>query len=208
VKRPAADVRRQRAADLRARFGWTAAPPRGRGPALILLSGLPGTGKSFLAEQIRRRYAAIVLRSDEVRKALYPAPRYTPAENGAVYLLCYALLEELLHDGYAVVFDATNLVRRGRQRARKLASALGVPFLLLVTESPPSIVADRLRRRAAGETATFSSDADWLVHEKLAGTMQAISNTTEPAITVDTSVSLRPAFDALDQLLSNAPMHP
>ena len=205
MKPPAAELRRQRVADLRARFGWTDPPLRRQRPALILLSGLPGTGKSFLAEEIRRRYAAIVLRSDEVRKALYPAPRYTAAENGAVYLTCYALLEALLRDGFAVVFDATNLVRRGRQRARKLAHALGVPFLLLVTESPPSVVEDRLRRRAAGESATFSSDADWVVHEKLAGTMQTISPLSEPAVVVDTSASLRPAFDALDQLLHSAP---
>jgi hypothetical protein len=203
VKRSAADARRQKVEQLRHRFGWTGPAPRATKPALILLSGLPGTGKSFLAEAVRQRYPVVVLRSDEVRKELYPLPRYTPTENGAVYLICYALVEALLRDRYAVVFDATNLIRRGRRRARALADAVGAPFLVLVTVSPPDVVAERLRRRAAGETATYSSDADWLVHEKLAGTMEAIAPSNEPALIVDTSINLQPAFDALEALLSS-----
>jgi predicted kinase len=143
----------------------------------------------------------LVLRSDEVRKTLYATPRYTPDENGHVYLTCYALIDALLRDRYAVVFDATNLLKRGRREARRLADAAGAPFVLLVTTSPPEIVAERLRQRAAGQAASYSSDADWLVHEKLAGTMEAIAADREPAVVVDTSVSLQPAFDALAPLI-------
>lgn len=142
-----------------------------------------------------------------MRKALYDTPRYTSAENGHVYLTCYALIDSLLRDGYGIVFDATNLMKRGRTQARRLAAACGAPFALLVTISPPHVVAERLRLRAAGQSASYSSDADWQVHEKLAGTMEAISGDREPAVVVDTSVSLQPAFDAVERVLSSTVPH-
>jgi predicted kinase len=192
-------ARQRRVATLRARFGWTA--PSCAVPALVVMSGLPGTGKSHLAAALAARFECAVLRSDEVRKALFPEPRYTNAENGIVYLSCYALVEALLADRYSVIFDATNLLRRGRKRALKIAERAGAPSLVLVTTSPAAVVAERLRRRGAGEAAAYSSDADWAVHELLAGTLQAV---TEPAVVVDTSVSLEPAFAAVEALLAQA----
>src|SRR4051812_23649443 len=88
------------AARLRAHFGWAAPAPAGTGPALSLLSGLPGTGKSYLASAIQPRRPAAIVRSDEVRKTLFPEPKYTVGENGFVYLTSYALLSQLLADGY------------------------------------------------------------------------------------------------------------
>jgi predicted kinase len=174
------------AARLRSQFGWDGAPVTRR-PALILLSGLPGTGKSYLAAAIAARYPAVVVRSDEVRKALIPDPTYSSGENGFVYLTCYALMDQLLRDGYVVVFDATNLQREGRKRARKIATAAGAPALTLVTTAPATVIAERLRQRAAGAVESYSSDADWGVHQKLAATMDAM---TEPSREVDTSADL------------------
>lgn len=141
------------------------------------------------------------MRSDEIRKSLYPNPCYSRTENARVYLTCYALIESLLADRHAVVFDATNLLRRGRRRAQKLAHGLDARFLVIVTVSPPAVIAERLRRRAAGETAAYSSDADWQVHEMLAGTMQMTSGPSEAALVIDTSESLESAHHAVEELL-------
>ena len=185
------------AARLRRRFGWDS-PAAARRPALILLSGLPGTGKSYLAAAIATRFGALVVRSDEVRKALVPAPQYTDRENGFVYLTCYALLDQLLRDGHAVVFDATNLQRSGRSKARRIATGAGAPMLLLVTTAPPEVVAERLRQRAAGAAEAYSSDADWDVHQKLAATMESMER---PNLEVDSSRDLTDALDAVERFL-------
>lgn len=192
-------ARQRRVEALRARLGWSGPAPDESCGALLMLSGLPGTGKSHLAAALAERYPVAVVRTDEVRKLLFPVPTYTSRESGIVYLTCHALVESLVRDRYTVVFDATNLTRRGRRRARKLAEAAGVPFVLLVTVSPPEVVVERLHRRNAGELSAFSSDADWQVHQKLAGVVEPLS-ASEPAVIVDTAVSLQPAFDAVEAL--------
>jgi hypothetical protein len=186
------------AATVRAHVGWTSPAPDGSRAALILLCGLPGTGKSYLASAIASRHDVLVVRSDEVRKILYPRPRYSASENGFVYLTCYALLEALLRDRHAIVFDATNLLRDGRKRAQQLAEAAGAPFLTLLTTAPDDVVAARLASRAAGNVETFSSDADWAVHQKLATTAEPLN---EPGLVVDTSHSIEPALAAVDKVL-------
>lgn len=186
---------------LRERFGWDRPAEGGPGPALIVLSGLPGTGKSYLAAAIARRHRVLVLRSDEVRKATFERPQYTPRESGLVYLTCYALIEQLLRDGYAVVFDATNLQRRGRKRLRTIAERAGAPSLTIVTVAPPHVVAERMAQRVAGEAEAYGSDADWTIHQRLAATAEAVN---EPAVVVDTSQDIAPALEAVDRLLLDA----
>lgn len=188
---------------LRAQFGWDGPAPPATGPALLILSGLPGTGKSFLAEAISAWHPIAVVRSDEVRKALFPQPDYGTRESGVVYLTCHALLLQLLADGYTVAFDATNLSRTGRRRARAIARRLGAPALTLLTTAPPAVVESRLRRRAAGESAAFASDADWTVHHKLAATAESIG-ANEPSLVVDTSRPLGEPLRAVAAFLTAA----
>jgi predicted kinase len=191
------------AARVRAAFGWSEALPAGQGPALLILAGLPGTGKSHLAAAIAERHPVVIVRSDEVRKALYQRPTYTPGENGFVYLTCYALLQLLLRDGYAVVFDATNLGRDSRRRPRALAQLAGAPALTVFTLAPAAIVAQRLAARDAGQAAAYASDADWAIHAKLAPTPQ-FEGPEERALTVDTSRPLSAALNAITAFLRAA----
>jgi uncharacterized protein len=197
-------ARRRRVQLLRAHFGWTGTATGGSRGALIALTGLPGTGKSFLAASIAARFPVAVIRSDEVRKVIFPSPAYSGTENATVYLTSYALLEALLADGYAVIFDATNLKRHGRRRLRQIASDAGALYLMLMTVSPNDVIVERLRRRTAGETPAFSSDADLDVYHRLADSMEGLAQSGEPAVIVDTSVSLQPAFDALEKLFARS----
>ena len=187
---------------LRGHFGWVGRAPAGHTPALLLLSGLPGTGKSHLAAAIAARHPVAVVRTDEVRKVLFPQPTYSGGESGAVYLACYALIERLLADGYTTVFDATNLTRAGRQRARATAARAGAATLTLFTTAGQETVVRRLRRRTSGGSKSFSSDADWSVYEKLARTVEPAGEEESPM--VDASGDLTPALERVDGFLAGA----
>ena len=145
-------------------------PPRPAGQAaLVVLAGLPGTGKSHLAAAVAAQRVVVVVRTDMVRKALVPQPTYTPVESGRVYRTCHAVLRILLSEGYPTLFDATNLTVAGRRTLRCIACAIGVPYFLVWVEAAPDVVRERLARRGQGAPA-YDSDADWSVYRA----MQAI----------------------------------
>jgi DegV family protein with EDD domain len=56
-------------------------------PAVVVLSGLPGAGKSHLARELIKRYSFAHMESDRLRQALFERPSYTQAENPAIQRL-------------------------------------------------------------------------------------------------------------------------
>jgi aminoglycoside phosphotransferase family enzyme/predicted kinase len=145
-------------------------------PALVLVAGLPGTGKSTLARLLAERAGFAVVRSDAVRKELAglavgepsPAHRqaalYSAESTERTYAECSRLAEEQLFDGRRVIVDAN--FRKEAQRRPFLEAAVrwGVPALLLVCEARPETIRDRLAKRRGD-----ASDADWDVYARVAG---------------------------------------
>ena len=83
-------------------------------PKLILLCGIPGSGKTFYAERIKDSYSYIVhLSSDTIRKELYgdESIQGNPSE---VFSLMQNRAIEFLNNGYDVIYDATNITRKDR----------------------------------------------------------------------------------------------
>lgn len=138
-----------------------------RRPFLIVLSGLPGTGKSYFARALTRRVPFLVLASDRLRKALVSQPKYTPSEHSRVFAVCHRLIEEYLADGHRVLFDATNLTESFRQPLYHIADRLGVPLVTVRFTAPLEVVRRRLEARAARRHADDYSDADLLVYCRL-----------------------------------------
>ena len=83
-------------------------------PSLILLVGIPGSGKTTYAKNyIERNANAIHLSSDAIRKELYGDENIqgNPAE---VFSLMQKRAVEALNNGCGVLYDATNITRKDR----------------------------------------------------------------------------------------------
>ncbi len=148
-------------------------PPR---PVLIVVCGLMGTGKSFLAAQLGKRLGVQPLRSDEIRKRMYglsPSEHrldkygegiYTPDATRATY---QALLEEAsrrLGTGRSVILDATFSRVRDRMHAREKAGGVSARFRLIECTAPDEVIRGRLAQRATQENEP--SDGRWEVFPK------------------------------------------
>ena len=157
--------RRALTAQLREELGVRAAPAGH--PALVMLMGLPGVGKSHCARIIAERLGAAHLATDHLRSRLFIAASYADEENAAVFGIAEALVDELLGEGRVVVLDATHLVGRNREPAERIARSRGVPIVhVLVTAEDRSTrarLAERSRERADGD----HSDADVAVYERM-----------------------------------------
>jgi predicted kinase len=75
---------------------------------LVVLSGLPGVGKTTIARELARRAAAVHLRIDSIEQAIYGA-RVAAADTGEEgYRVAYAVAEDNLRIGRTVIADSVN----------------------------------------------------------------------------------------------------
>ena len=133
---------------------------RGRA-RLVLVGGLPGTGKSTLADQLSDRLGFAVLRSDEIRKELgglrsdeHPAAGFGEGlYDGETTSRTYARLIEraraALSMGEHVILDASWTDPAWREAARQLAHETYSDLVQLRCSAPAEIAAARIAARAA-----------------------------------------------------------
>jgi predicted kinase len=161
-------------------------------PVLILMSGLPGSGKSFLSEQVCAELPCVIIESDRVRKVLFPQPTYSAAESAIIHRTCRQLMRHLLKKGVRVIFDATNLVEFQRELLYSLAERCGAQLLIVRTVAPEAIVRKRLEHRQAIRGST--SDADWQVYRRMSQSEQPIRH---PYLCIDTSQDIHEAVSRI-----------
>jgi predicted kinase len=172
---------------------------------LVLVGGLPGTGKSTLATGLGEALGATVLRSDELRKELAglpadrPAPApygeglYRPESTGATYAEMLARAGTALALGESVVLDASWVGERRRAEARALAAEGWADTIEIRCAVPRELAARRIRRRMArgGDPSDATPD--------IAAKLAAAQDPWPGAVALDTSAG--PA-DALAKALA------
>lgn len=127
---------------------------------LIITCGLPGVGKTTIARQIAAERDATILRSDVVRKEVFPNPSYSSDETEMVYDELLVRAAEILPE--AVVLDATFRRQRHRDMAVALAERLDVDYEIVKVECDEEVVRERIESRTGD-----ASDADFSVYKEV-----------------------------------------
>ncbi|MFB6262115.1 MAG: AAA family ATPase [Bradymonadaceae bacterium] len=143
-------------------------------PGLVLVAGLPATGKSTVADQLADRANLEVIDTDVVRKELaglspdesasddFGEGIYSSEWSERTYEECRRRAERVLRQGGRVAVDATFNRRERRGPFVDLARTAGVRWAWLDCRAPEETVADRMEARDSGP-----SDADLEVYRQM-----------------------------------------
>ncbi|MFH1639027.1 MAG: ATP-binding protein [Chloroflexota bacterium] len=161
-------------------------------PVFIVVSGLPGTGKSYFSHKLAERIPLVILESDALRKAIYPEPAYSREESRILFQAIHLLIKKLLTNGISLVLDATNLSEHYREYLYNIAEHLDDKLILVYLEAPPDVVSARIRARH--QDLGNRSDADWAVYQKMRHTVEKIRR---KHFTVNTAYDITPALNKI-----------
>lgn len=111
---------------------------------VIWITGLPGSGKSSVAEELKRKYPGfVVLRMDKLREVATPNPTYQEEERETLYRALIFMAKTLYDLGHDVIIDATGNFRRWRELARTLIPG----FIEVYLKCPLSLCQEREKKR-------------------------------------------------------------
>jgi aminoglycoside phosphotransferase family enzyme/predicted kinase len=165
---------------------------------LVLVGGLPGTGKSTVASALADRTGCVLLRSDLVRRELpetssldphagYRRGRYAPRHVHATYQELLDRATALLERGESVILDASWSSADERAAAREVARRTVSDPLELRCEAPLEVTRPRLAARV-GDPSDATVDVALRMAEDFAPWPEAT--------TIDTSGSVERAVRA------------
>ncbi|MGK2950722.1 MAG: AAA family ATPase [Acidimicrobiales bacterium] len=169
---------------------------------LVLVGGLPGTGKSTVADALGVELGAVVVSSDALRREQAGAPvegphpvpigtgQYTEAAKDEVYAAMLRRAATALTRGESVVLDAAWTAERWRQAARRVAADGLADLAELRCHAPSALTADRILARLAEGRGT--SDATPAVAAALA----ELDDPWPQAHTISTDGPLAATLDA------------
>ena len=149
------------------------APPR-----LVLMSGLSGSGKTWLARQLAPALGAIHVRSDVERKRLAGLTPATPSRSRVsaglysaesslrVYQHLAYCADAALAGGFSVLVDATFMRRAERERFSELAATRGAALACIRCHAPAALLEARILERASRGGDASEADLEVLDWQK------------------------------------------
>ncbi|HXW33566.1 MAG TPA: AAA family ATPase [Acidimicrobiales bacterium] len=127
---------------------------------MVLIGGLPGSGKSTLSSSVAKSLGWTIIRSDSLRRektqevrAGHPGPnefqrgQYSPEITSALYNDMNERAARLLGFGQSVIVDASWTSESNREGARNVARENFADLVELECVAPDTVAEDRLARR-------------------------------------------------------------
>lgn len=140
-------------------------------PLAILVSGLPGSGKTYFAKRLAPAIGACYFSTDVMRRTKTPERTYTYAERASVYQELLDRFDKTLHAAQTVVMDATFYKQELRDAFTNAAKRAMARVVWIEVVADEEVVRQRLSQ------PRDDSDADYAVYLKIKADQEPI---TEP----------------------------
>ena len=137
-------------------------------PVLIMVMGLPGSGKTYFSNAFAKAIGGVHINSDIIRKRLMEKPAYSPEDKDKIYKGMYEEVTRALLQGQPVIVDATFSLENYRAPYFRFATENQIPCRIILTEAQEDIIASRLQHKRP------DSDADYEVYKKIKSEFQTL----------------------------------
>jgi len=127
---------------------------------VVIVTGLPGTGKSFFASHLAKKMHAAYINSDQVRKTMMPPGHYSLQDKRSVYDQMLAQVVALINQNKDVVLDASFYKSILREQFKKALTPVALVKFIEITATE-AIIKDRVR------LPRKDSEADFEVYKKI-----------------------------------------
>lgn len=122
---------------------------------VIIVFGLPGSGKSFFSKALAKQLGAEYLSSDLLRDSLGRPNSYSRADKNVVYDVMLTKMLSAIHECKTVVLDATFYKHDLRKRfTTYVPDSKQLSFIEIVASEP--VIRQRLFARANKDEADYS----------------------------------------------------
>lgn len=123
---------------------------------IIIVFGLPGSGKSYFASRLAKRLEATYVSSDVVRKQLFTVRKYAGEEKTKVYDVMNKEMKEAIQQGKDIVLDATFYKENIRNEFKETAEAFKEKIIFIEVWADQKIILKRLSMKREHSEADFS----------------------------------------------------
>ena len=154
---------------------------------LILITGLPGAGKTTFARALAEKIGASHFNTDIIRAALGLRGQYDKKSKRRVYEALEAQTEKALMAGERVTIDGTFYRKELRAPYQKLGIQAQVPVFWLVIEAPAAVIRQRVSQKRE------YSEADYAVYLKIQDAWEPLN---QPHLTLQSA--------ALEEMMDKA----
>jgi len=156
---------------------------------LILILGLPATGKTTFAIALAEALGAVHLNSDKLRMEMGLEGQYDAASKKKVYRALLEQAETALQQGKEVIVDSTFYKRSIRRPYEELAQKTEVPIKWIRLVAPESTIRERMNAKR------LYSEADFEVYQKIRAQYEPLEH---PHLSLDTEAN------SLDEMVAEA----
>ena len=125
---------------------------------IVIVFGLPGSGKSYFASKLAMKLRAEYMNSDVIRNRLFAVKEYTPEEKTKVYDEMFREMIKAIKQSENIILDATFYQKSIRTKFREAAKEFGQRIVFIEVWADQKIINERLSRKRP------NSDADYAVY--------------------------------------------